>query len=57
MDCPEFRHETLEDSCIAIYLDSLVTIVSSWHLVPPAENRLRETWLLQQAKSQTDSES
>ena len=54
MDCPEFRHETLEDSCIAIYLDSLVTIVSSWHLVVPAENRLREQWLLQQEKSQTD---
>ena len=57
MDCPEFRHETLDDSCIAVYLDSLVTIVSSWHLVVPAENRLRAQWLHQQEKLQTDSES
>ena len=57
MDCPEFRHEVLNDGCIAVHLNSDVTIVSSWHLVVPAENRLRAQWLYQQEKSQTDSES
>ena len=52
VEYPEIRHETLEDSCVAVHLDSLVTIVSSWHLVVPAENRLKARWLHQQEKSQ-----
>ena len=54
MDCPEFRHETLSDGCIAVHLENDVTIVSSWHLIVPAENRLRAQWLYQQEKSQKD---
>ena len=57
VDYPEIRHETLADDCIAVHLDSLVTIVSSWHLVVPAENRLKARWLHQQEKSQKTSSS